>query len=69
MSTTISGTNGVTFPDSTSMQTGQQAVKAWVNFKGTSPQEIRAAYNVSSLTDHDVGDVTIHFTTDRKSVV
>ena len=63
MTTTISGSNGIVFPDATSMQTGQQAVKAWVNFKGTSPQEIRAAYNVSSLTDHDVGDVTINFTT------
>jgi len=71
MSTTISGTSGVTFPDSTSMQTGQQACKAWVNFDGTfatSPFTIanggiRAAYNVSSVTDNGTGDYTVNFTT------
>ena len=63
MSTTISGTNGVTFPDSTSMQTGQQAVKAWVNFNGTGTVAIRAGYNVSSVTDTATGIFTISFTT------
>ena len=63
MSTTISGTNGVTFPDSTSMQTGQQACKAWVNFNGTGTVAIRAAYNVSSITDNDTGNYTVNFTT------
>ena len=63
MSTTISGTNGVTFPDSTSMQTGQQACKAWVNFNGTGTVAIRAAYNVSSITDNGTGDYTANFTT------
>jgi hypothetical protein len=63
MSTTISGTNGVTFPDSTSMQTGQQACKAWVNFNGTSTVAIRAAYNVSTITDNGTGDYTVNFTT------
>ena len=63
MSTTISGTNGVTFPDSTSMQTGQQACKAWVNFNGTGTVAIRAAYNVSSITDNGAGDYTVNFTT------
>ena len=63
MSTTISGTNGVTFPDSTSMQTGQQACKAWVNFNGTGTVAIRAAYNVSSITDNGTGDYTVNFTT------
>ena len=63
MSTTISGTNGVTFPDSTSMQTGQQACKAWVNFNGTGTVAIRGEYNVSSITDNGTGDYTVNFTT------
>lgn len=63
MSTTISGTSGVTFPDSTSMQTGQQACKAWVNFNGTGTVAIRDAYNVSSITDNGTGDYTLNFTT------
>ena len=63
MSTTISGTNGVTFPDSTSMQTGQQACKAWVNFNGSGTVAIRAAYNVYGITDNGTGDFTINFTT------
>ena len=62
MSTTISGTNGVTFPDSTSMQTGQQACKAWVNFNGTGAVAIRAGYNVSSITDNGTGQYTVNFT-------
>jgi len=63
MSTTISGTSGVTFPDSTSMQTGQQACKAWVNFNGTGTVAIRGEYNVSSITDNGAGDYTVNFTT------
>ena len=62
MSTTISGTSGVTFPDSTSMQTGQQACKAWVNFNGTGTVAIRGSYNVSSITDNGTGDYTVNFT-------
>jgi hypothetical protein len=64
MSTIISGTSGVTFPDSTSMQTGQQACKAWVNFNGTGTVAIRGSYNVSSITDNGTGDYTVNFTTD-----
>ena len=60
MSTTISGTNGVTFPDSTSMQTGQQACKAWVNFDGTGTVSIINSYNVSSITDNGTGDYTVN---------
>ena len=63
MTTTISGSNGIVFPDSTSMQTGQQAVKAWVNFNGTGVVAIRAGYNVSSITDNATGDYYINFTT------
>ena len=63
MSTTISGTNGVTFPDSTSMQTGQQACKAWVNFNGTGTVAIRGSYNVSSITDRGTGVYGVTFIT------
>jgi hypothetical protein len=63
MTTTISGSSGIVFPDLTTMQTGQQAVKAWVNFNGTGTVAIRAGYNVSSVTDNGVGDYTVNFTT------
>ena len=63
MTTTISGSNGIVFPDATTMQTGQQAVKAWVNFNGTGTVAIRAGYNVASITDNGTGDYTVNFTT------
>tara|TARA_R110000772_G_scaffold254391_1_gene370360 strand:+ start:220 stop:621 length:402 start_codon:yes stop_codon:yes gene_type:complete len=63
MTTTISGSNGIVFPDATSMQTGQQAVKAWVNFNGTGTVAIRAGYNVASISDNGTGDYTVNFTT------
>ena len=37
--------------------------KAWVNFNGTGTVAIRAAGNVSSITDNGVGDYTANFTT------
>lgn len=39
------------------------ACRAWVNFNGTGTVAIRASGNVSSITDHGVGDYTINFTT------
>jgi hypothetical protein len=36
--------------------------KAWVNFNGTGTVAIRAAFNVSSITDNGTGDYTINFT-------
>ncbi len=63
MTTTISGSNGIVFPDDTSMQTGQQAVKAWVNFNGQGTVAIRASYGVSSISDLGLGNFTINFTT------
>ena len=36
--------------------------KAWVNFNGTGTVAIRAAFNVSSITDNGVGDYTVNFT-------
>ena len=66
MSTTISGTNGVTFPDSTSLSTTPPAdkVKTWVNFSGIGTVAIRAGYNVSSITDIGTGQYTVNFTTE-----
>jgi hypothetical protein len=63
MTTTISGSNGIVFPDATSMQTGQQAVKAWVNFNGQGTVAIRASYGVSSISDNGTGNYTVNFTT------
>jgi len=37
--------------------------KAWVNFNGTGTVAIRAAGNVSSITDNGVGDYTLNFAT------
>jgi hypothetical protein len=37
--------------------------RAWVNFDGTGTVAIRASFNVSSITDHSVGDYTVNFTT------
>ena len=46
--------------------TGQPAMvgaaKAWVNFNGTGTVAIRAAFNVSSITDNGTGDYTVNFT-------
>lgn len=39
------------------------AAKAWVNFDGTGTVAIRAAFNVSSITDNGTGDYTVNFTT------
>lgn len=62
MGMTVNGTTGLTFPDSTTMLTGSQAVKAWVNFNGTGTVAIRASYNVTSITDNGTGSYTINFT-------
>lgn len=37
--------------------------RAWVNFNGTGTVAIRAALNVSSITDNGTGDYRINFTT------
>lgn len=46
--------------------TGQPAMsgaaKAWVNFNGTGTVAIRAAFNVTSITDNGTGDYTVNFT-------
>jgi hypothetical protein len=37
--------------------------RAWVNFNGTGTVAIRAAGNVSSITDNGTGDYTVNFST------
>ena len=41
---------------------GGQLCRAWVNFDGTGTVSIRAAYNVSSITDQGTGNYTVNFT-------
>lgn len=38
------------------------AAKAWVNFNGTGVVAIRAAFNVTSITDNTTGDYTVNLT-------
>jgi hypothetical protein len=40
---------------------GRYTAQAWVNFNGTGTVAIRAAGNVSSITDHTTGDYTVNF--------
>lgn len=61
MSSKLNGT-GVTFSDSTTMSSGQQVAKAWVNFAG-STGTINSSFNVSSITRNNTGYYTINMTT------
>jgi hypothetical protein len=54
--------NAVTFGKIGTTEQGQLC-KAWVNFDGTGTPSIRAAYNVSSITDNGTGSYTVNFTT------
>jgi len=40
----------------------QGSAKAWVNFNGDGTVAIRAAFNVTSVTDNGTGDYTVNFT-------
>jgi len=51
-----------TVQDSAGTQIGTFC-RAWVNFNGTGVVAIRAAFNVSSITDNGTGDYTVNFTT------
>lgn len=51
-----------TIQDSAGTQIGTFC-RAWVNFNGTGTVAIRAAFNVSSITDNGVGDYTVNLTT------
>ena len=61
----LNGTNGLTFPDTTTLASaGQSSVQAWVNFDGTTTvPTIRANFNVSSVTKNGTGDYTVNFNT------
>jgi hypothetical protein len=60
----VNGTSGLTFPDTTTLASaGQASVRAWVNFNGTGTVAIRAAFNVTSITDNGTGNYTANFTT------
>lgn len=43
--------------------TGGRLARAWVNFRGTSTVAIRAAYNLTSISDNGIGTYTLNFTT------
>ena len=43
------------------------AAKAWVRFKGTGAVSIISSYNVTSVTDNEVGDYTVNLTTSLSS--
>ncbi len=49
------------FKDSNGVERGQLC-RAWVNFNGTGTVAIRAAFNVSSITDNGVGQYRVNFT-------
>lgn len=59
MPTTLRNTD-ILFNDSTTMLSGQQAAKAWVNFSGINGS-IRASYNISSVTRVSAGTYTVNF--------
>ena len=72
MTITIDGGAGITFPDTVQQtnaltNTGGNpryyAARAWVNFNSVTTVSIRAAVNVSSITDLGVGYFRIIFTT------
>ena len=39
----------------------KRTAKAWVNFNGTGTVAIRSDFNISSITDHDIGKYTVNF--------
>lgn len=59
--TTLSNTAGTASTPVADVING--SARAWVNFNGTGTVAIRAAFNVSSITDNGVGDYTVNFTT------
>ena len=63
MSLSISGTDGILFPDSTVMESAVQAATAWINFDGTGTIAITDSFNISSITDNALGNYDITFAT------
>jgi len=50
------------YPDAATLKHHPGVAKAWVKFNGTGTVSILDSYNVSSITDHGVGDWTVNFT-------
>jgi hypothetical protein len=59
--TTLSNQGGTASVPSDTVING--TAKAWVNFNGTGTVAIRAAFNVSSITDLGTGIYIVNFTT------
>lgn len=59
--TTIANQGGTSSVPSDTVISG--SAKAWVNFNGTGTVAIRAAFNVSSITDNGTGNYTVNFST------
>ena len=62
----VAGTTTLTLPASSGTVLDDASVgvcRAWVNFNGTGTVAIRAAFNVSSITDNGTGNYTVNFTT------
>jgi hypothetical protein len=68
MAMTIDGSNGLTFPNSTTQSSGASTAKAWVRFDGTTLSiPSGGSYNVSSITRNGTGDYNVNFTTSLSS--
>ena len=52
-----------TFSGTFSGDPAQKTCKAWINLNGTGTVAIRDSFNVSSLTDHETGQIGVNFTT------
>ena len=60
---TVKSNNGspVAFQNSSGTEIGRMC-RAWVNFNGSGVVAIRGSFNVSSITDNDVGNYTVNLT-------
>lgn len=61
----VAGTTTLTLPATTGTILNDATVgvcRAWVNYKGTSTQSVRASFNVSSVTYVSLGNYTVNFT-------
>jgi hypothetical protein len=57
----MSGIVGTSHSKSKVIGESQDTAKAWVNFNGTGTPAIRDSFNVSSLTDHETGQIGVNF--------
>lgn len=51
----------IAFQNSSGTENGRMC-RAWVNFNGSGVVAIRGSFNVSSITDNDVGNYTVNLT-------